>query len=542
MRRLIRASSIAVLVGFAACSQPPPQILGEPDFTLDPSGHAPLSGIVRFSTDRPSRVTLTVGDGENSLSATPKDEFSTEHELMVLGLRPGRTNTVEIEVESEDGTAGEAQSFTVETAPLPDYLPPIEVRVSRPAAMEPGLTLVPLFRWYEQQTDNDYGAILAIDAQGDVVWFYETDIVADEPRLMPNGNLFYQYNQPGGLVEIDMLGNEVRRWYAAKLQDDPPPNAIPVDIETFHHDTTLMPSGNFLTFSSEVRRFEDYPTSETDPTAPRAPTDVVGDVLVELTPAGEIVRDWHIFDLLDPYRMGYGSLGNGYWVGMYEQYYDPSPADWIHGNGLHYVAETDDLIVSSNHLSTIYKLDLASGEIEWMLGDPTGWREPWSDLLLEPEGDLTWSYQHHAPEITPQGTLLLYDNGGRRAIPPNPPIERGEESYSRAVEYAIDEASGTVRQVWSFGGPDEDDEWFMSPFISEADWMNETGNVLVTSGGRVTRVDGSVGMEPFEGHLWITIHEVTHTDPAEIVWEVVIDDPAVSWTAYRTERIAGLYR
>ena len=288
-----------------------------------------------------------------------------------------------------------------------------------------------------------------------------------------------------------------------------------------------------------MRRFDDYPTDVVDPDAPRKPTNVVGDIVVEIAPDGEVLRQWKLFDLVDPYRFGYGSLEVGYWVGTYEDHYDEPPVDWHHANAVYYDEQTDSAIISTYQMSAIYKLNLGSGELDWIMSDPTGWREPWSKLLLEPVGDMLWTYGQHAPMITPQRTLLVYDNGWIRAVPPNPPLQRGEDSFSRAVEFEIDATNGTVRQVWSFGGPGED--WFMSPFISEADWMPETGNVLVLSGGRVTRVDGSVGFAPFEGHIWITLAEVTHTTPAEKVWEVIIDDPAVSWASYRIERVPSLY-
>lgn len=45
----------------------------------------------------------------------------------------------------------------------------------------------------------------------------------------------------------------------------------------------------------------------------------------------------------------------------------------------------------------------------------------------------------------------------------------------------------------------------------------------------------------FGGHHFARILEVTHESPAEKVFEVVIDDPAVGWAVYRSERIPGLY-
>jgi len=217
---------------------------------------------------------------------------------------------------------------------------------------------------------------------------------------------------------------------------------------------------------------------------------------------------------------------------------EPAP-DWTHMNGIYYDAARDKALVSSNHLSMVMQLDLASGEIDWILGSHDAWRGPWSDLLLEPKGDLMWSWHHHAPQLTPQGTILLYDNGPVRALPPFAAPPDFNQSFSRAVEYRVDEANRTVEQVWSYGGPG--DELFFSGFISQAAWMPTTGNVLVTNGGRVRTPDGGQGM-PGMGHHWISLAEVTHTMPAEKVWEVIIDDPAVSWTAFRTERIPGLYR
>ena len=35
--------------------------------------------------------------------------------------------------------------------------------------------------------------------------------------------------------------------------------------------------------------------------------------------------------------------------------------------------------------------------------------------------------------------------------------------------------------------------------------------------------------------------EVTHDEPAEKVWELVIDDPAGGWASYRVERVPSLY-
>ncbi len=132
----------------------------------------------------------------------------------------------------------------------------------------------------------------------------------------------------------------------------------------------------------------------------------------------------------------------------------------------------------------------------------------------------------------------MFDNGKYRALPYQPKM-RPEESFSRAVEFAIDEEAMEFRQVWSYGG--RPGEIFFTPFLGETDWLPEKGHVLVTDGGRVRRPNGLPGVHPAQGHKWARVFEVTHETPARVVFEVVIDDPRWGWTVYRSERLPSLY-
>ena len=143
----------------------------------------------------------------------------------------------------------------------------------------------------------------------------------------------------------------------------------------------------------------------------------------------------------------------------------------------------------------------------------------------------------------PSGNLLIYDNGSwGRAYPPNEgdPIE---ERYSRAVEYAIDEASMTVRQIWSYGGLETD--LFYSAFVGEADRLPETGNILLTNGGQEVDDASRPFYAGYEADVYprvkLSIMEVTHSTPAEKLWEISIDTLDGGWGAYRVERVPSLY-
>ena len=67
------------------------------------------------------------------------------------------------------------------------------------------------------------------------------------------------------------------------------------------------------------------------------------------------------------------------------------------------------------------------------------------------------------------------------------------ESYSRAVEFAVDEANGTVRQVWSYGEPPA--EQIYAGFQGGAMRLPKTGNTFITYGG-VCSIDGKPATGP----------------------------------------------
>jgi len=77
----------------------------------------------------------------------------------------------------------------------------------------------------------------------------------------------------------------------------------------------------------------------------------------------------------------------------------------------------------------------------------------------------------------------------------------------------------TVSQVWSYGRP-ADGEMFYSNAPGDADWLPITGNVLITDGSRRT-----LGVP---ARRFARIVEVTHTRPAEKVFELLIKDASGS--------------
>jgi len=386
---------------------------------------------------------------------------------------------------------------------------------------------------------------IVLNAAGEVVWYHRGDDSPGTPIAHLNGKFLGMLHE-SEIVEFTLDGSTYRRWHAARFPNhgkdlEVEAHSIPVAAETLHHDLLILPSGNFLSLSTEVLEVDHFPSDPADPASAKEKANLISDIVIEFAPDGSLVRQWKLADLIDPHRFGYES-GAGVWDGWGYSNVEGGTKDWLHANALAYWAAEDLLAVSLRHFDAVIGLRLETGELVWILGTPDGWGEKWKPYLLNPVGEFTWPFHQHAVRFTPEGELLLFDNGNFRAWPPQPPME-AQDHYSRVVRYAIDSTDLSVRQVWSYGGSDS--ERFFSSFVSEADLLPVTGNLLITDGGRTRGPDGRFSLDLGVGRLSARIFEITTSSTPEIVFEVEVEDRSQSnptkWLVYRSERIASLY-
>lgn len=497
---------------------------------------APLTGMVQVTTNLPSKLEVRVVSEDNEWNLSSRG-FAKKHELSFLGLDSGTYYPFEVDVVATglDGSViRNVQPVAGRTSSLPESFPPIEVTVSDPDEMEPGITLFNVLSWNGADMNRDYGLIVAVDEVGDVVWYYKADHMITDVKMLSNGNILYMYGHMGA-KEIDVLGNVVHHWYPTGITD-PPEDAIAVATDRFHHDIIELPNGNFSTLSTEVREYEDYPSSDTDPSAGKVSANVVGDVIVEFTRSGEVVQEISLLDILDPYRIGYNSL-NPLWDpwGYKEKY--GNTKDWSHGNAIEFDETDNSYIVSLRHQDAVVKISRADGDVEWILGDRANWSSEFRSKILRTLGSVELPYHQHAPMLTENGTLLMFDNGNYKTVPFYESIS-AEDNYSRAVEYRINESVGTVEQVWAYGGPHDQ---YYSPFLGDADELPATGNVLVTDGGKAKNEEGIPTDNIPQGHKWSRVVEVTRDEDPRVVFEMVLDgERPDGWSVYRSERIPSL--
>ena len=101
---------------------------------------------------------------------------------------------------------------------------------------EPGVLLLSVHRiprgryneWSQEKVDFGFGwgIIVALDADNKVCWYYQTDSFLEGIDRLGNGNLIF-HRWDFHTFEIDMLGNTVNQWYAARRPQGPAPAPAP---------------------------------------------------------------------------------------------------------------------------------------------------------------------------------------------------------------------------------------------------------------------------------------------------------------------------
>jgi len=503
--------TLAVL-GVSFCSYAV-TVLSGPLFTE--ATNAPLAGVLQLTTDLATRISVSVNDGTDVWERHFYD-YATAHSVPLLGFKPGRTNEITITAydrQRNQVTAGQPLVFI--TSPLPTNFPNIVLLHSEPDRMEPGYTLFCVY-----MHGNTVWYVVIVDNAGEVVWYNMAPTTSDVRRL-DNGNLFMPWTT--NFVEMDLLGQTVNSWFVP---------LTPLGIND--HDGVPTDHGTILYLSTATEVVSNYPTSMTNSQAPLATAKILYEKVVEISATNAaVLSTWSPINVLDPKRITYLIV--------------PSTGGWDseHCNAVIEDPRDDSLIVSMRNQNAVIKFSRATGQLRWILGPHENWGPVWQRYLLTPVGTpFLWQYGQHSPIITPQGTLILFDDGNFRASPFDPPVP-DTNNYTRAVEYSIDEQAMEVSQVWDYGRTNVAQRLFVD-HEGNAEPEPQTGNVLIDFGA-VDYVNG-VPPSPFGPSAWMArMQEVTHDAVPQIVFDLAISLFANTNTSYkdcrvyRSHRIPDLY-
>ena len=294
--------------------------------------------------------------------------------------------------------------------------------------------------------------IIVTDLQGNPLWSYKIPNApaADDiegVKLLPNGHFLIgigagsTYNINGtatpassivAIREIDLAGNIVREISSNELTGELQAKYAAtgqaqynLNLLQFHHEVTPLPNGHWLVLSNILR------ASSTIPGYVGTPTNVLGDVIIDLDQNLQPVWVWNEFDHFDVNRR------------------PMQFPDWTHTNAIVYTPDDHNILVSIRHQNWVVKVDYndgaGTGNVLWKLGQG-------GDFTLIGGTDPTdWNYAQHNPSIVGSSSagifnLTLMDNGDDRMFPDGNLCGTGSEPacYTTIPVFKIDESAKTA--------------------------------------------------------------------------------------------------
>ncbi|WP_276388469.1 aryl-sulfate sulfotransferase [Eudoraea chungangensis] len=478
------------------------------DLRLNPSGYAPLSARLNFVTGEDVDMQLKVV-GKNGVDSDIVKRFNnlgTDFSIPVHGLYANTLNVLECTFYDRSGADLGTQSFTLQTGTLLGDLPLITIQEAKLSEMEPGMTLVSYFghngELFPQRP-------FIFDSFGDIRWYLD---YKSHPRLnqlfyddgigrLANGNFYF--GSGGGnfggsadnaIYEVDLFGQIINTWEMPNYG--------------FHHQVKEKPNGNFLV------------------TVNKLGASTIEDHIIEIErDSKEIINVWNLNTSLDNSR----------------RTLTDDVQDWIHVNAVTY-DESDNSIIISGRTQGLIKLT-EDNRVVWIIGPHKDWDmagdgTDLNQFLLQPldrnnipidelgvrngdvnHADFEWNWYQHAPVLKSNGNIMLFDNGDNRNF-------TGSSTYSRAVEFEVDEASKTIKQIWQYGKERGGETY--SAIVSDVDYLESSDHVLF-SPGSIT----------FNGEIYGKSIEVDYASK-EVIFEATITPPTAFFnliTFHRTERL-----
>jgi arylsulfate sulfotransferase len=470
-----------------------------------------LSVFIQFSTDTSynlmtSAVPAPSGGGNVPILVAGM-KGNTQYHMRAIFQPTGTTTTVFTDAD---------HTFTTSAYPAAS-LPTLTTTTTSGQTPQPGVELLDLVRI---GTPTGQFSVAVSDLSGNILWAYNpgssitAGVLPNPIKLLPNGHFLIVFSgvNPDGAnsvtQEVDLTGQVVWQMTSAQLNTALAAATCAgcnITVVGTHHDFAVIPNGHIVFLASTIQSI----TLPGDTT----PTDVVGDVLIDLDQNHNPVWIWNSFDgQLDVNR------------------HPMSFPDWLHSNSVVYSPDDKALMLSMRHQDWVIKINYndgaGDGHIMWKLGYQ-------GDFVLQSGAfnsadPVDWFWAQHDANVvstTTAGTLdvLLFDNGNQRVLQssplklcggPNPPCE------SRVPILHLDETAKTADITWI------DKLAPVFSFFGGSARMLKNGNVEFDE----------CAATPLPANN-AAIFEVTNTTPPQAVWQMQV----AGQFAYRGFRIPSLY-
>jgi hypothetical protein len=248
-------------------------------------------------------------------------------------------------------------------------------------------------------SDNQY--LMIIDNTNQPIFLRQTEQRTFDFRVLPNGSLVYFDENTSSNVILDHNYTVIDNYACGN------------GYKTDPHDFLLLPNGHVLLLGLDPQTVD--MSTIVDGGNPKAT--VIGFVVQELDHAKNIVFQWRSFDHFKITDATHEDL-------------TAATIDYGHPNALAIDADSN-IILSDRHMDEITKIDRTTGDILWRWGGKNNQFTFINDTL-------GFSHQHSI-NLIDNGDFTLFDNGNFHT-----------PSFSRALEYKLDEQAKTATLVWQY--------------------------------------------------------------------------------------------
>ena len=325
---------------------------------------------------------------------------------------------------------------------LPNDFP--EISVNQSNNPDPGYIFLSGF---SQDTSSPYHSYLMIlDNSGSPVFYKKMYAPCFDFKMQPNGTITY-YDQSRRKFFAMNTSFAIVDSFACK-------GGYVTDL----HELRVMPDGHIFMLGDDI---ETVDMSQVIPGGNPAAA-VTGIIIQEQDKNRNVVFQWRSWDHFQITDATHEDL-------------TAAKIDYVHSNAID-IDPDGNILLSSRHLDEITKININTGDIIWRLGGKNNQFNFVND-------DIGFSHQHAIRRL-PNGDIVLFDDGNYHT-----------PSFSRGVEYNLDEVNKTATLVWQYRN-NPDIYGFAMGYVQRLD----DGSSLIGWGAAnpsVTEVkpDGTVALE-----------------------------------------------
>ncbi|CEM12641.1 unnamed protein product [Vitrella brassicaformis CCMP3155] len=388
----------------------------KPHVGVSDDGH----NLIAIALQTPIEEDDTVPNAANDIY--PGDEDNVDGSGQLVAEKPGSgEKTTPPPAEYEDTVTYEAEVTTpppgeesdrlhlppAHYKTLPATYPEMNVTVAPHGHISDGYLFVSNIGWPRDVDWHPYLMILKTTT-GEPVWYKELNpmfgwTIMDFKKQVRSNTLTYHDVGEGTFVELDDTYTEVRQIFPGHGYWANP------------HGFQLKEDGSALIMIYDSEMFDLSGVVDGGKKEAR----VAGAIVQEIDPQGNVVFEWRSWDYMPD------SLETTEAKQLLTEDY----VDHIHMNAIDWTPD-GNILISFRHFDQAHKVDRTTGKLVWRFGG--------KDSDFKVTDDLRPFSHQHDVRISPDGKYITLFDNGNQASP----------QYSRAVMYAVDQASMTAEKVW----------------------------------------------------------------------------------------------